>query len=181
MTPNTFWTFFLRAFGLYLIWQTLTIVPSFFSTLIYINRTADKSDLFPTLSAIVFIVLFFIAVLRFCIFKTEWIIEKLHLSKGLADERIDVNIHRSSLLSIAVIVLGGLMVADGLPFLAFNILNYVQADSTYNTFSQNRASPYIISNLLKIVIGYFMMADNRLIINFIERKSKKAIVNDGSE
>lgn len=73
------------------------------------------------------------------------------------------------------------MVADGLPFLAFNILNYVQADSTYNTFSQNRASPYIISNLLKIVIGYFMMADNRLIINFIERKSKEAIVNDGSE
>ena len=181
MAPNTFFTFFLRIFGLYLIWQTLTLVPSVFSTLIYYGSTPDSSGAFSTVSAIVFIILFFIAILRYCIFKTDWIIEKLRLTKGLAEEKIDINLHRSSLLSIAIIVLGGLMLADGLPLLTFNIIEYIQANSTYQTFSQNRFSPYIVSNLLKVIIGYFMVADSRLVVNFIERRKRKAQVNIGQE
>lgn len=178
MTPDTFWKFFLKAFGLYLIWQTLTIIPSFFSTLMYVNSTPEKSDWLPTISAIVFIILFFIAVLRCCIFKSEWVIDKLSLTKGFANEKIDVNIHRSSLLSIAIIVLGGLILADGLPLSIFYIFDYIQHSNSYDSFSKNRYSPFVVSNLLKVLIGYFMIADSRLIVNFIERKRKKAIVND---
>jgi len=181
MTPDTFWKFFLKAFGLYLTWQTLIIIPSFFSALIYVNSTPDKSDWLPTISVTVLIILIFISVLRFCIFKSEWVIEKLSLTKGFADEKIDINIHRSSLLSIAIIVLGGLMLADGLPLLIFNIFDYIQHNSSYDSFSKNRYSPYIISNLVKVIIGYFMIADSRLIINFIERKRKKAVINEESE
>jgi hypothetical protein len=101
------------------------------------------------------------------------VIKKLSLDKGFTEENIEINIHRSSLLSIAIIVLGGLMLADALPLLVYDAFNYVQRDDTYTGFSKNRASPYLVSNLLKIVIGYFMVVDSRLIVNFIERKRRK--------
>ena len=73
------------------------------------------------------------------------------------------------------------MLADGLPILTFNIFEYIQANTSYNTFSQNRFSPYIVSNLLKVVIGYFMIADSRLLVNFIERRKRKAQINNEQE
>ena len=174
MTVKTFWTIFLKIFGLYLVWQTLIILPSFFSTLIFMSTSGDKTSLFTTFSAILFIVCFFIAILRYCIFKTDWVIEKLQLEKGLGEEKLEINIHRSSLLGIAIIVLGGLMLADGLPLLVYYSFQYVQHDNTYTKLVDNRSTPWLVTNFLKIVLGYFMVSDSRLIVNFIERKRKKA-------
>jgi len=173
MTPKTFWTIFLKIFGLYLIWQTLIILPSFFSTLIFMGNSGDKVSVFTTLFAIVFIACFFIAILRYCIFKTDWIIEE-----GLSEEKLEINIHRSSLLSIAIIVLGGVMLADGLPLLVYYCFQYIQHDNTYTKFIENRSTPWIVTNFLKILFGYFMVADSRLIVNFIERKRKKAQITE---
>ena len=174
MTPRTFWLFFLRFFGLYIIWQIVFLLPSFFAAWAYIDRSPDTSGSLTRVSAIVFIVLFFIAVLRACFFKTDWVIEKLHLTNNMPEEKIEIGIHRSNLLSITVIVLGGLMLADGLPILLFNIFQYFQSDNSSVPFTQNHSTPYIISYLAKVVIGYFMVADSRLIVNFIKRKRRKA-------
>lgn len=178
MTPKTFWTFFLKIFGLYLIWQTLILLPSFFSTLVYMFRSDDKLSVFTALCAIVVIGCTFALIFRTCLFKTDFLIKKLRLDKGFEDETVEINIHRSSLLSIATIVIGGLMLADGLPLLVFYGFQYIQRDSAYATFGRNPSSPWLVTNFLKIVIGYFMVADSRLIINFIERKRKKAQITD---
>ncbi len=171
VTPRTFWTIFLKIFGLYIIWQALVILPSLFASVIYIG-SQDKLSLFTLCSGLVFLVCFFIAIIRYCIFRTDPLIELLRLEKGFADEQIEVNLHRSSLLKIAIIVLGGLMLADGLPLLCFNIFSYFQYAHAYNGFGQNRVSPYLVSNLLKVFFGYFMVTDSRMIVNFIERKRK---------
>jgi hypothetical protein len=176
MTLKTFWTIFLKIFGIYLIWQVLIILPSFFSTLIFIGGE-DKISLFTTLSAIIFIISFFVLIVRYSIFKTDRVIEKLHLEKGFPDEKLEINIHRSSLLTIATIVLGGLMIADGLPLLIYNTFYYIQRSDALIKFSDNRVTPYLVSNLLKVLLGYFMVSDSRLIVNFVERKRKKNVVN----
>jgi len=181
MTIRTFWTIFLKIFGLYLIWQTLTILPGFFSTLIFMNTQGDKASLFTTFAAIIFITCFFITILRYCIIKTDWIIEKLQLEKGFAEEKLEINIHRSSLLSIVIIVLGGLMLADGLPLLVYYGFQYIQHNNTYTKFMDNRSTPWLVTNFLKIVIGYFMVSDSRLIVNFIERKRRKIITTPESD
>jgi len=180
MKLKTFWKIFLKIFSLYLIWQTLTILPSFFSTLIFVGGQ-DKISMFTTLSAIVFIALSFIFVIRYCLFQTDRVIKTLHLDKGFPDEKLEINIHRSSLLSIAIIVLGGLMIADGLPLLVYNCFAYTKYINDYKGFSENRITPYLVSNLLKVIIGYFMVADSRLIVNFIEHRRKKAIANIGDD
>lgn len=174
MAPKTFWTFFLKIFGLYLIWQILTLLPSFFSTLVFMFRNDDKLSVFTTLCAIVVIGCTFALIFRLCLFKTDFLIEKLRLNKGFEDEHININIHRSSLLSMAIIVIGGLMLADGVPLLVYDGFQYIQRDSAYATFGRNPSSPWLITNFIKVIIGYFMVTDSRLIMNFIERKRKKA-------
>ncbi|MCR8558616.1 hypothetical protein KXD93_13250 [Mucilaginibacter sp. BJC16-A38] len=77
-------------------------------------------------------------------------------------------------MTIAIIVLGGLMLVDSLPSLIFNGFEYIQNDTTYSKIRDNRATPYLVSNFLKVVVGYFMVADSRLVVNFIERKRRKA-------
>ncbi|MFI5136563.1 MAG: hypothetical protein ACHQIM_01965 [Sphingobacteriales bacterium] len=176
MELKTFWKIFLKIFSLYLIWQTLVILPSFFSTLIFVGGQ-DKITMFTTVSAIVFIALFFIFIIRYCLFQTDRVIDKLHLEKGFPDEKLEINIHRSSLLSIAIIILGGLMLADGLPLLVYHAFYYIQRSDAFIKFQDNRATPYLVSNFLKVLFGYFMVADNRLIVNFIERKRKKTATN----
>jgi len=178
MTPKTFWILFLRIFGLYLIWQTLTLLPSLFSTLIYMFKANDGLSVFSTICAIVLIGCTFALVFRLCLFKTEMVIEKLHLARGFGEEKFDINIHRSSLLSIAIIVLGGLMLTEGLPLLAYHGFQYFQRDNTYNSFTSNLSSPWIVTNFLKVLFGYFMVTDSRLIVNFIERKRKKAKISE---
>ncbi|MEP6614834.1 MAG: hypothetical protein ABJA76_23165, partial [Mucilaginibacter sp.] len=92
--------------------------------------------------------------------------------------KVEINIHRSSLLSIATIVIGGLMLADGLPLFVYHGFQYFENIGRDMTFASNRSSPWLITNFLKIAIGYFMVADSRLIVNFIERKRKKAQITD---
>ncbi|WP_259068272.1 hypothetical protein HDF24_08685 [Mucilaginibacter sp. X4EP1] len=175
MTPNTFWKFFLKIFALYLIWQILTIIPSFVSNLIS-SVSQDKGALFTVFAGALFVVLLFTAIVRYCLFQTDRVIDKLHLEKGFPDEKLEINIHRSSLLSIAIIILGGVMLADALPLLIANIFSYIQGSDNTIKFRDNHATPYLIAYFLKVVIGYFLVADSRLVVNFIERKRKKSII-----
>lgn len=180
MALNTFWKIFLKIFGLYLIWQMLEILPSFFFVLVYAG-SQDKVTVFTTIAGIVFIVLVLFAVVRQFLFKSDYIIEKLRLEKGFIEEKIEITIHRSSLLTIIIIVLGGLMLADGLPLLIYHIFNFIQRADAYTKFQDNHATPYLVTNLVKVALGYFMVVDSKMIVNLIERKRRKnAIIIDKS-
>ena len=128
MTIKTFWTIFLKIFGLYLIWQVISLLPSFISWIKFVS--SDDSRAYPETIALLCLILgFFILVIRYSIFKTEWVINKLKLDEGFSDKNIEINIHRSSLLSIAIIVLGGLLLADGLPLFCYNVFTYIRYTS----------------------------------------------------
>lgn len=176
MTIKTFWIIFVKIFGLYLIWQILIILPTLFASF-KLFRTEEKADLFSGLSAVTFIILVFVAIVRYCIFQTDRVIEKLHLEKGFEEGNLEINIHRSSLLSISVIVMGGLMIADSLPLLIYNIFRYFQHNFASLGFSDNQASPYVLAYFLKFSFGFFMVSSSRLIVNLIERKRKNDVLH----
>ena len=69
------------------------------------------------------------------------------------------------------------MIADGLPLFVYYVFYYIQRNDAFVKFVDNHSTPYLVSNFLKVFTGYFMVADNRLIVNFIERKRKKTTVN----
>ncbi|MDB4926104.1 hypothetical protein [Mucilaginibacter sp.] len=122
------------------------------------------------------IVIVYITILGLCIFKTDWIIDKLQLDKGYNDERFEFNIHRSTILKIVVMVIGGLLIADSFPLFCQQLLAYFQQSNTlvYKKFTDSPISKYIVFYLLKTFIGFFMLTCSRMIVNYIELKRKKA-------
>jgi hypothetical protein len=122
------------------------------------------------LSPLAFIIYLLLAYLL--IFKTDWIISKLRLDKGFSNDEININIHRSVILSIALIILGGIIILDEFPLLIEHLYTKHQIkDST--TVSQSHFTAPIVYDICKLIVGFILIYYHRTIVNFIEYKRKK--------
>jgi tellurite resistance protein TehA-like permease len=110
-------------------------------------------------------------VLWLFVYKTAWLIDKLDLENGFDEERIDLKNDFSSIVSIAIIVIGGIMLIDSLPLLCREIFTYYQEKSI--RFIESQSIGWIISDLIKTVIGYLLMTNSKHITAFICRKGGK--------
>lgn len=187
MTPRTFWAILIKIMGLYVVLESLIAIPQFLITINYFfnsNTSFGGPPLaFYGVCYIVITACLYILIIRYSIFKTDWVIDKLKLATGYDDERLEFNIHRSTSLKIVVMVTGGWLLVDNSPILCSQILSYFQRQDQFGgLFSQNPASKYLIIYALKSVIGYFMLTCSRMIINFIElRRRKSVVVSDEDE
>ena len=193
MTPRSFWTVLVKILGIYMLFEALVVIPQLLSSISQVfvlyrdydvqlkaNGPAFTSS--PNLLEIMFVlgnVLMVFAlyafIFRFCIFKTDWIIDKLKLDKGYEDDRFEFNIHRSTVLKIAVIIIGGLMFIDGFPLLCEQTVSYFHRINNYKNFISSLEAKYIVIDFLKTFIGYFMLTCSRMIVNYIELKRKAPI------
>jgi hypothetical protein len=108
----------------------------------------------------------------FLIFKTEFVIDKLKLDKGLGQESIPLNIHRSTVLSISIIVIGGLLVVDEIPNFCRQLFSYFQEKRlTYGMTKPDIA--YSLVSGIKIMIGILLMIYQKSIVALIERQRRK--------
>ena len=186
MTPRTFWAIPIKIMGVYAIIESFLAIPQLLTTINYfITTSAQQEDrsllLYGVLCAII-IICVYVLVIRYSIFKTDWIIDKLKLDTGYEDERLEFNIHRSTLLKIVVMVTGGWLLIDNFPVFCNQALFYIQRQEQYEgRFTQNPASGYLIAYFVKIVIGYFMLTCSRMIINFIEVRRRKSVVVSDDE
>lgn len=176
MTPKSFFTVLIKIIGIYMVLSSITVLPSFFSTLfMFYDSSGQENTLVIIMSvAMLFLVLgLFYIILRYCLFKTDWIVDKLSLDKHFTEEKFDLNIHRSTVLAIAVIVIGGLMVVDALPAFCRQVYSYIGQKRISGHFGENPTTGWIIFEGAKVFIGYFLMTNSRLAVNFIERQRKK--------
>jgi hypothetical protein len=177
MAPNTLWTIILKIFGLYIFLQFLYTLTMELPVVLLAYDQNERSTLefiavpFFSLSIQLFILIAFI-------FKTDWLISALRLNKGITEEKLELNIHRSTVLRIAIIITGLILLVDGLPVLFKSLFTYYQEINVFNGFKQYPSGGYIIANLVKVLISYFMISSSRLIVNFIERKRKGKIKTD---
>ncbi len=175
MTPRSFFTILIKILGIYLILDSITVIPQFISSLFSIGLGFDKS--IETIALYSFLLILTVGIyyiiLKYCVFKTDRIIDKLKLDKGFVEETFELNIHRSTVLSIAVIVIGGLIFVDSLPTFCKEVFDFIGQKQQSIPFGQNPASGWMIFYLVKILIGYYMVNNHRQIVNFIEKQRKK--------
>ena len=177
MAPRSLFALIIKIIGIYLVIggivaipQMLTAFHSFTSQVSY----ADSKDVFAIALFLIITVAIYISIMRYCLFRTEWLIDKLHLDKGFTEEKLELNIHRSTVLQIAVIVVGCIMVIDNLPLLCREIFVYFQTSMPNIGFKENPSSKFIVIDFAKFFIGLFLMTSSRLVVNFIERKRRGA-------
>ena len=172
MTIKTFWNILLKLLGIWLILSGFSVTPQFIWAFSVFEHLPD-GKITPGLIylAVIFLTAtaLFIIILWLFIFRTGWIIKTLKLDKGFGDEKIDLNIRLNTALTIAIIVIGGLMFADSLAELLRNI---------YSAFQQNElvrrepVTPLIILYFVKAAIGYLFMTNSRVIVGFITKHNR---------
>ena len=172
MTIRTFWNILLKILGIYLVVQGVGVIMQFLSVFTMVT-TAEESVYYIAITLGTLILYFF--VLWLFVFKTSWLIDKLDLEIGFEEEeRIELKGDFQAVMSIAIIVIGGIMLADALPLLCKYIYSFYQNKKMLCTTSENPVTSWIILCIAKAILGYLLMTNSKPIVAFISRKSAKS-------
>lgn len=173
MTIRTFWTLLLKILGIWLILSGLTIIPQFIGAFTYFGDN-QQDNFFAALYVIVLLILtvgVYVVVLKLFVFNTNWLIDKLKLDQGFVEEKLDLGITLRTVLTIATIVIGGLILVDALPMLCKQIFTFMQQKSV---FREDPQFSWVIFYFVKSLIGYFLMTNSKSVIDFINKKTESA-------
>lgn len=171
MNIRTFWTLFLKILGIWLILSGLTVFAQFISAFSFFGNN-QQDNFFAAIYIIGLLLLTFglyFVILKLLVFNSNWVIDKLKLDKGFQEENLDLNIKLKTVLSIATIVIGGLILVDALPMLCKQIFSFVQQKSV---FREDPQFSWIVFYSIKTLIGYLLMTNSQKVINYIDKKTK---------
>lgn len=169
MTIRTFWMILIKILGLFLISGALIVLPQSISFMYYAFKSGEFIDIVSVSAINLILLLIYGLLIWLCVYKTSWIIEKLKLDKGFEAEKIELNIGESKIITIAIIVIGGLIFIETLPVLFRDLFIFFQDK---NLFKDYPKSGWIIFGVCKVVIGYLLMTNSFKIAKFIDQKKK---------
>ena len=175
MTPRTLFTILIKIVGVSLLIDALSVIPQFLSTAIIIGNSFSTDNSIAMLIAIVvvlFVMGLYLIVMRICLFRTGFIITKLSLDKHFTEEKFEINIATSTILPIAIIVIGGIIIVDALPQFCRQIFSYVQQRRAEGQGFENPSLGWIIFYGVKLLVGYFLISNNKKLTRWIEDKTK---------
>ena len=128
MKVRTFWLILLKIIGLFLVIRGINVIIYSLNTFHFIIKSEDNITepiIWMTLF-IILTVIIYLFILWLFVFKTSWLIDKLRLEKGFEEEKIEINVSLSSIISIAIVVIGGIMLIESLPQLCSKIYTFFQ-------------------------------------------------------
>jgi hypothetical protein len=172
MTPKTLFTIVLKVLGIFFIRDMLSLIPQLLNFISYWLRPHPLDSAFVNVCMILFLILIHTFICYCLIFKTDLLIDKLNLSETFNQEAIPLNIHRSTVLSISIIILGGLILAQEVPNFLRLLYVYFQ-ERTLLQGEINPATGQLIVAGTKIVFGLVLVGNQKMIVDYIERKRKK--------
>jgi len=170
MTPRNLFSIVLKILGLFFIRDLFMSLPQLLSVILYF-KTGQTEEALWTLISSAIVIAVEIYICYYLIFRSEWIMDKLKLTDGFDQEAIPLNIHRSTVLSISVIVIGGLMLTDEIPNLCRRVFSYFQ-QRRLNYSEYSKETPYIVLSIVKIILALLILSENRRIVSLILRKTR---------
>ncbi|MDA3854583.1 MAG: hypothetical protein PF444_10155 [Bacteroidales bacterium] len=170
MTIKTFWTLIIKILGIWLILSSLTVLSQFMLVFRFIGSSSNNSIpslVLPLIFAFIILILYLL-IIRLFIFKPSWIINKLHLEEGFEEEKIDLNINYSTVLTTATIIIGGLIFVESFPQLCRQIIASLQDKEI---FRESQNAEWIIFQSIKTTIAYLLMTNSRYVVRFINKNN----------
>jgi hypothetical protein len=175
MTPRTLFTILVKLFGLSVLIDALISIPQLLGTasMIGVSYSTDTSmAIIIGIILIAVVAALYLIVIRICLFKTDSIISKLSLDKHFKEEKFDVSIDLATVLPIAIIVVGGLIIVDALPAFCRQLLSYIEQKRSFGTDFENPSLGWILFYCAKLLIGYLLVSNNRKLTCWIQDKGK---------
>ncbi len=169
MSPRNLFIIILRVIGLFFARDLVLAIPTLLSEILYASARSNNSVSSLALSGL--IVLVYVVICWGLVFKPGALVDKLKLDKGFNEEIITMNIHRSTILSISLIIIGGLVLIDSIPALCRHLMTYyLQTRDRYG--NENPTISWTVLDAVRVIIGFLLIAEKRRIVNFIEYKGK---------
>jgi hypothetical protein len=172
MTPRTLFTIVLKVLGIFFIRDILGLLPQLLSYISFWMRPDPSEDAFINVCLILFLILINLFICYYLIFKTDALIDKLKLNESFNQESIPLNIHRSTVLSISIIILGGWILIQQVPNFIRLIFVYFEERRLLRG-EINPATGQLIVSGAQIVIGLILVGNQKMIVDFIEVRRKK--------
>lgn len=171
MTPRSLFNIILKVLGIFFIRDFLAAIPQVLSVFLFLATPEGRQEVIWTLVSTILILFAYGFVAFYLIFRTEVIIDKLRLENGFDQEAFQLNIHRSTILSISIIVIGGLIAVDEIPNFCRLLFSYYQQKRMTHGL-QDPGISHIVMSGAKIMVGIIMLTNQRQIVRFIEWKRK---------
>ena len=172
MTTRTIFTIIIKVFGLLLILGLLEVIPQALSAFSLIIQGG-----FVELGIVFFIFslafLFYFFIIRLLLFKSGKIIDMLSLEKDFDQQAFEINLKQSTVIQIAIIVLGGLLFINTLPDFIGQIITYVNQKQFEGTFVTNPTFKFVVISGIKLLLGYLLMNNSKTITSWIAKETKE--------
>ena len=170
MLIKTFWKILIKIIGLWLLLSCFSIIPQFFSTLSFTNGDLNMESLLTLWLMILITIIIYILIIRLFLFKTDWIIEKLKLNKNFTEEKIDLDVKSSTILTISIIVIGALIIIESLPSFCSRLFDFYQQKNLLKDYADTN---WLIYHFIKIIIGYLLLTNGKNLTKYIEKETDK--------
>lgn len=178
MTPRNLFNIVLKIFGLFFLREIIYTIPQLISSIWFLVEPDNfKNNQYSDYGIGGFVVLLIILVF-YCfiiyqlLFKTNNILDKLKLDKGFDQEEFSFNLSTSLVVTIALIVIGGVILTEEIPNFCRNVVSYFQEKSMTHGVTKPNFS-YIIISAVKIILGLLIIGERKRIVEFAERRQAK--------
>jgi len=179
MKVKTFWLILLKVIGFFLVLNGVNLLMQSFAMLSAVN-TMSKDNLLGFALIVILTILIYLFVLWLFVFKTSWLIDKLHLARGFEDEKVETNIELTNILSVAIIVIGGMLLIQSLPRLCQQIFTFFQMKSM-NIEQESQTKGWIILYFIQVCLGYLLMTNSNRITNFINKRASSDSTDENKQ
>lgn len=170
MKIKTFWTTVIKILGLLLIFEFLEVFTQIFNSLTYLFvPNMEQNIIWTSMLSSIIIVTIYLLVISLFIFKSSWIVEKMKLDRNSETEIIQIDLKVSTIIIIAVIIIGGVIFINGFSFLCKSFYDYFQQKKLNN---YNPTISWIIFNAVKALLGYLLMTNSKIVANYIRKQSQ---------
>lgn len=173
MSIRSLFNIILKVLGIFFIKDILESISQLAPVSFYLAKPDTAGEAIWPLLSTLFILLVYGFVCYYLIFKSEVIIDKLKLDSGFEEQTIALNMHRSDVLSICMIVIGGLILANEIPNLCRQLYSYFQIKRMTDGQTDPGISYSVLASV-KIIIGLLLIGYQRQIVNFIELRRREA-------
>ena len=178
MSPKSLFIIILRIIGLLLLVQGIIALPRLIQTIEPLFNGGNFSGfVFGLLVTFILTVLIYVLLIKYLLFKPDMIIDKLSLDKNFDEEKFELNIHSSTLIRIAIIIIGGITFIDYFVPLLRNIYSFVKSKNDggiLRLFDNSSVSGLdLIQGSAMVLISYLLITNSRSLTNWIEHLRRK--------
>jgi hypothetical protein len=170
MSKRDLFRLVIKLAGLYFLFVgILPTIPTYFSLLV--SNGGDLASLLVFVLASLILVGIFVLM----VFGTDLVITLFRLDKGFDTEDIELKYYKlSGILHLALILLGGKLIIDNLPYLMSNLIFDFKSMVMQNNYPHvdNQSNVKIGVNLIFFIIGFLMVAKSAYLVRLLTPKKQ---------